>query len=43
MLIIIGADAPTGLYITNGTLAIVPAPAIVDCLRSLLERRRAAG
>ena len=43
MLIIIGADAPTGLYITNETLAIVPAAAIVDCLRALLEQRRAAG
>jgi hypothetical protein len=43
MLIIIAADAPTGLYITNETLAIVPAPAMVDCLHAVLEQRRAAG
>jgi hypothetical protein len=43
MLIIIAANASTGLYITNETLAIVPAPAIVDCLHALLEHRSAAG
>ena len=43
MLIIIAADAPTGLYITNKTLAIVPDPAMVDCLHAVLEQLRGAG